>query len=97
MKDPSRLGHGHHSLHAFFMAAKEKGHTEFQVQLIANSKGRIEFSITPRRSSHPRALFEVRGNMIRSVAKDAGAPLTTDEPDALIDYGGTRSGLTANK
>ena len=88
------LSNGHHStLHAFFLAAKEKGDTEFQLQLIANSQGRIEFCISPQRHSEMSANFEVRGNMVRAAAaKDASVVPTTDDTDILLSFGGTRSG-----
>jgi hypothetical protein len=87
----NRSNNRHHStLHAFFLAAKEKGYTEFQLQLI-DSKGRIEFCISPQRHPEMSAKFEVRGNMVRATAKDASVIPTTDD-DADITYGGTRSG-----
>ena len=85
----------HHStLHAFFLAAKESGHTEFKLQLIADPKGRIELCISPRGHSEMSARFEVRGNMVRAVAEESVFP-TTDNADASINYGGTRSGEEA--
>lgn len=88
-------GSQHHStLHAFFLAAQESGHTEFKLQLIADPKGRIELCISPRGHSEMSARFEVRGNMGRAVAKESAIP-TTDNADARIDYGGTRSGEEA--
>jgi hypothetical protein len=89
MSDTSRLRH-HASLHAFFMAAKERGYTNFQLQLITNPEGRMEFRITPQRRSKMNAKFEVRGNTVRAAVKDAGVAPTTHDND--IDYGGTRSG-----
>jgi hypothetical protein len=88
------LSNGHHStLHAFFLAAKEKGHIEFQLQLIANSQGRIEFCISPQGHSEISANFEVRGNMVRAAAaKDASVVPTTDDTDIHLNFGGTRSG-----
>jgi hypothetical protein len=86
------LSNGHSTLHAFFLAAKERGHSEFQLQLITNPKGRIEFSISPRGHSEMSANFEVRGNMVRAAAKDESIVPTTDDTDALINFGGTRSG-----
>ena len=84
----------HHStLHAFFLAAKESGHTEFKLQLIADPNGRIELWISPRGYSEMSARFEVRGNMVRAVAESVFP--TTDNADARIDYGGTRSGEEA--
>ena len=62
---PDVLTYNHHStLHAFFLAAKEGGYTEFELQLVASSKGRVEFCISPREHSEISAKFEVRGNMI---------------------------------
>ena len=47
-----RLMDGHYStLHAFFLAAKESGFTEFELQLVASPKGRIELCITAREST----------------------------------------------
>jgi hypothetical protein len=82
-------------LHSFFLAAQERGHTEFELQLITNPKDTIKFCISPRGHSEISANFEVRGNMVRVAAKDASAIPTTEDTDAPIDYGGTRSGLTA--
>jgi len=97
MSNRSQLGNGYHStLHSFFLAAKEGGHTEFELQLITNPKDRLKFCISPRGYSEMSANFEVRVNMVRVAAKDASAVPTTEAPDALIDYGGTRSGLTAS-
>ncbi len=45
MNSRSRLSHL--TLHAFFLAAKEEGRTEFK-QLVANQRGRVEFRIRPR-------------------------------------------------
>jgi hypothetical protein len=64
MSSRSQLSHGHSTLHAFFLAAKEEGHTEFQLQLVANQKGRLEFRIRPR-GYLETAKFEVRGNTVR--------------------------------
>jgi hypothetical protein len=64
MSDKSRLMH-HASLHAFFMAAKEREYTRFQVQLSTNAEGRMEFRISSQRPSKMSANFEVRGNMVR--------------------------------
>jgi hypothetical protein len=86
-----RLTNGHHStLHAFFLAAKETGHTEFELQLVANPKGRIEFCISPREHSEMSAKFEARGNTVRAAASEA-IVIPADE-DVRIEYGGTRSG-----
>src|SRR6266480_3404254 len=87
-----QLGDGHHStLHAFFLAAKEGGYTEFELQLVTSPKGRIEFSVCPRGHSEMTAKFDVRGNAVRAAASEAGVILT-DETDVGIDYGGSRSG-----
>jgi hypothetical protein len=65
----SRSNNEHHAtLHALFVAAKEKGYTEFQLQLI-NEKGRIEFCISPQGHPEMNAKFEVRGNMVREQPK----------------------------
>src|SRR5262245_4924204 len=81
------------TLHAFFLEAKEEGHTAFQLQLIDNSKGRIEFSISPLGHSEMSANFELRGNTVRApVAKDASLVPITDDTDTLFNFGGTRSG-----
>jgi hypothetical protein len=86
-----RLTNGHHStLHAFFLAAKESGYTEFELQLVASAKGRIEFCISPREHSQMTAKFEVRGNTVRAAASEA-IVIPADE-DVRIEYGGTRSG-----
>ena len=87
----SRLTDSHHStLHAFFLAAKESGYTEFVLQLVAGPKGRVEFCISPREHPEIGAKFEVRGNMIRAAAKDASVVLADDTDFGI--YGGTRSG-----
>ena len=81
----------HHStLHAFFLAAKESGYTDFELQLVTSPKGRIEFCISPREHSEMSAKFEVRGNTVRAAASEA-IVISADE-DVRIDYGGTRSG-----
>jgi hypothetical protein len=86
----SRSNNEHHpTLHALFVAAKEKGYTEFQLQLI-NEKSRIEFCISPQGHPEMSARFEVRGNMVRAAAKDGSVILSTDDAD--ISYGGSRSG-----
>ena len=88
---PDALTDNHHStLHAFFLAAKEGGYTEFELQLVASPKGRVEFCISPREHSEISAKFEVRGNMIRAAANEASV-VPTDDTDFGI-YGGTRSG-----
>jgi hypothetical protein len=84
------LRDGHHStLHAFFLAAKESGYTEFELQLVTSPKGRIEFCISPRGHSEMSAKFDVRGNTVRS-AVSAASVVPADDAD--INYGGTRSG-----
>ena len=86
-----RLMDGHHStLHAFFLAAKESGYTEFELQLVASPKGRIELCISPREHSEMSAKFEVRGNTVR--AAPSWASVVPADEDVRIDYGGTRSG-----
>src|SRR6476660_4213489 len=83
---------GHHStLHAFFLAAKESGYTEFELQLVASPKGRIEFCISPAEHSQMRVKFEVRGNTVRA-APGGASVAPADETDVGINYGGTRSG-----
>jgi hypothetical protein len=86
-----RLMGGHHStLHAFFLAAKEGGYTEFELQLLTSPNGRIDFCIRPRGHPELRARFEVRGNTVRATA--GGASVIPSDEDVRIDYGGTRSG-----
>ena len=92
MSNRSRSSNQHHSsLHSFFLAAKERGDTEFQLQLTTNAKGRVEICISPVERTEMNARFEVRGNMVRAAAKASVDP-TTDATDARLDYGGTRSG-----
>jgi hypothetical protein len=87
-----RLMDGHHStLHAFFLAAKESGYTEFRLLLITSSEGRFELCISPREHSEMSAKFEVRGNMVRAVLSETSV-VPADETDVGINYGGTRSG-----
>ena len=82
---------GHHStLHAFFLAAKDSGHAEFELQLVTSPEGRIEFCISPRGYSEMRAKFDVRGNMVRVAVGASVVPL--DDADVRVDYVGTRSG-----
>ena len=86
----SRLTDSHHStLHAFFLAAKESGYTEFELQLVTSPNGRVEFCVSPREHSEIGAKFEVRGNIIRAAANESVVP--SDNMDFGI-YGGTRSG-----
>ena len=90
-----RLMDGHYStLHAFFLAAKESGHTEFRLQLVTSSKGRVKLCISPREHSEMSAKFDVRGNMVRAVLKvlSEASVVPADETDVGINYGGTRSG-----
>jgi hypothetical protein len=78
---PDALTDNHHStLHAFFLTAKEGGYTEFELQLVASPKGRVEFCISPRQRSEMSAKFEVRGNMIRAAANEASV-VPTDDTD----------------
>ena len=87
-----RLMDGHHStLHAFFLAAKESGCTEFELQLVTSPKGKIEFCISPRGHSEMSVKFDVRGNTVRAAPSEASA-VPIDDADVRIDYGGTRSG-----
>ena len=95
MSSRSRLTDSHHStLHAFFLAAKESGYTEFRLQLVTSSKGRVELCISPREHSEMSAKFDVRGNMVRAVLKvlSEASVVPADETDVGINYGGTRSG-----
>ena len=90
MSSRSRLTDSHHStLHAFFLAAKESGYTEFELRLLTSPKGRVEFCMSPREHSEISANFEVRGNMVRTAASDASVVL---EDTHVMNYGGTRSG-----
>jgi len=83
---------GHHStLHAFFLAAKESGYTDFSLQLVTSSNGRVELCISPREHSEMSAKFEVRGNTVRVAASEASV-IPADDAHVRVDYGGTRSG-----
>ena len=92
---------GHHStLHAFFLAAKESGCTEFELQLVTSAKGKIEFCISPRGHSEMSVKFDVRGNTVRA-APGGASVVPADETDVGINYGGTlrggtRSGFTGH-
>ena len=87
-----QLRNGHYStLHAFFLAAKESGYTEFELQLGIGPKGRIEFCISPRGHSEMSAKFDVRGNTVRTAVGEPSV-IRVDDADVRIDYGGTRSG-----
>ena len=90
MSSRSPLSHGHSTLHAFFLAAKAEGHTEFHLQLVTNQRGRLELRIRPR-GDFETATFEVRGNTVRVAAEDVNFVPTIEDTPA-IDYGGTRSG-----
>ena len=82
----------HHStLHAFFLAAKESGYTDFELQLVTSPKGRIEFCISPREHSEMSAKFDVLGNLVRAVVSEVNI-VPVDDTDVRINYGGTRSG-----
>jgi hypothetical protein len=83
-----RLRDGHHS---FFLAAKESGYTEFELQLVRSPKGRIVFCISPREHSEMSAKFDVRGNTVRAAANEASV-VPVDDADVCLNYGGTRSG-----
>ena len=86
---------GHHAtLHAFFLAAKESGYTEFRLQLVTSSKGGVKLCISPREHSELGAKFDVRGNMVSAVLSEASV-VPADETDVSINYGGTRSGEEA--
>ena len=78
------------TFHALLLAAKEKGYTEFQLQL-TDSGGRLEFCIRPQGRSETSARFEVRGNTVRPAA---GVVMTAGASDNIkeINHGGTRSG-----
>jgi hypothetical protein len=83
---------GHHStLHAFLLAAKESGYTDFELQLVTSPKGKIEFCLSPRGHSDITAKFDVRGNTVRAAASKASV-VPVDDADVRLDYGGTRSG-----
>ena len=91
MSNRSQFGNGYSStLHSFFLTAKENGYTEFELQLVANQEGRVEFCISPQGHAEMKAKFEIRGNMVRAVANDVSA--VPDTRDLPVDYGGTRSG-----
>ena len=80
----------HSTFHAFFLAAKESGYNEFDLQLVTSPIGKIEFCICPRGHPEMGAKFDVRGNTVRASASEGSVPI--DEADVRIDYGGTRSG-----
>jgi hypothetical protein len=87
-----QLRNGHHStFHAFFLAAKESGYTEFELQLLTSPRGRVEFCISPREHSEMSAKFDVRGNTVRAVVSEVSV-VPVDDTDVRIDYVGTRSG-----
>ena len=47
----SRLTDSHHStLHAFFLAARESGYTEFELKLVTTPKGRVKLCVSPQRA-----------------------------------------------
>jgi hypothetical protein len=86
------LRQDHHStFHAFFLAAKESGYKDFDLQLVTSPNGKIEFCIYPRGHSEMSAKFDVRGNTVRAAIGEASV-VPLDEADVRIDYGGTRSG-----
>jgi hypothetical protein len=65
MSDIRFNGEHYATLHAFFLAANERGYyTDFELQLITNKKRRLEFYINPRGRSGMLGKFELRGNMI---------------------------------
>ena len=89
----------HHStLHAFFLAAKESGYTEFALRLLTSPKGRVEFCMSPREHPEIGAKFEVRGNMTScSRQRCERRPCRRDGFWSLWRHavrGGTRSGST---
>ena len=99
MSSRSRLTDSHHStLHAFFLAAKESGYTEFKLRLVTSPKGRVEFCLSPREHSEMSAKFEVRGNMVRAAASDASVVPADDTDFGIYGKhafrGGTHSGFT---
>lgn len=81
----------HSTFHAFFLAAKDMGYTEFELLLVTRPKDRIEFRISARGNSELTAKFDVRGNTVRAAASEASVS-SVDDADVQIDYGGTRSG-----
>jgi hypothetical protein len=86
-----QVRNGHYStLHAFFLAAKESGYKDFDLQLVASPHGKIEFCISPREHSEMSAKFDVRGNTVRTAVSEAS--VTLDDADVHLNYGGTRSG-----
>jgi hypothetical protein len=86
----------HHStLHAFFLAAKESGYTDFELQLVTSPKGRIEFCISPREHSEMSAKFEVRGNTVRAAAGEASV-VPVEDADVRLEYGGPFWGGTCS-
>jgi hypothetical protein len=96
------LRQDHHStFHAFFLAAKESGYKDFDLQLVTSPNGKIEFCIRAREHSEMSAKFEVRGNTVRA-APGGASVVPADETDVGINYGGTpfrggtRSGFTGH-
>jgi hypothetical protein len=84
-----QVRNGHYStLHAFFLAAKESGCTEFELQLVMSPKGRIEFCICPRGHSEISAKFDVRGNTVRVAVSDVSI-VPVDDADVRLNYGVT--------
>ena len=79
------------TFHGFFLAAKENGYKDFDLQLVTSPKGKIEFYICPRGRSAMGATFDVRGNTVRVALSEAN-DVHLDDADVRIDYGGTRSG-----
>jgi hypothetical protein len=68
MSDRSQFRNGHYAtLHAFLLAAKRKGLTEFRLQLSTNANGTLEFAIHPTAKPAMSRSFDVRGNVIRPV------------------------------
>ena len=78
------------TFHAFFLAAKESGYKDFDLQLVTSANGKIEFGICPRGYSEMSAKFDVRGNTVRVANGEASVAI--DETDVHLNYGGTRSG-----
>jgi len=86
------LANGHHStFHAFFLAAKERGYTEFELKLVTSPKGKIEFCLSPRGHSEMSVKFDVRGNTVRAAASGVSV-VPLDDADVRLEFGGTRSG-----
>jgi len=87
MSDRSQFSNGHFAtLHAFLLAAKEMGHTEFRLQTsVGIAKGKLEISIHTQAQSGMSAKFDVRGNMVRPlVPVDRAEPLPNERTPTRI-------------